>query len=59
MLLLSGYWPLYVKIEMFGPENLATEELSRRGIHEFLFSVTHGKTRGSTAVVIVPAAVYR
>jgi kynurenine formamidase len=49
---------LYVKMGLFGLENLATEELARRGVHEFLFAVTHAKTRGSTAAVIAPAAVY-
>lgn len=49
---------LYVKMGLFGLENLATEELARRGVHEFLFTVTHAKTRGSTAAVIAPAAVY-
>lgn len=49
---------MYVKMGLFGLENLATEELVRRGVHEFLFTVTHAKTRGSTAAVIAPAAVY-
>lgn len=49
---------MYVKMGLFGLENLATEELIRRGVHEFLFTVTHAKTRGSTAAVIAPAAVY-
>jgi kynurenine formamidase len=49
---------MYVKMGLFGLENLATEELARRGVHEFLFTVTHAKTRGSTAAVIAPAAVY-
>lgn len=49
---------MYVKMGLFGLENLATEELARRGVHEFLFAVTHAKTRGSTAAVIAPAAVY-
>ncbi|MCC8988186.1 MAG: cyclase family protein [Candidatus Contendobacter sp.] len=49
---------MYVKMGLFGLENLATEELARRGIHEFLFTLTHAKTRGSTAAVIAPAAVY-
>lgn len=49
---------MYVKLGFFGLENLATEELARRGVHEFLFAVTHGKTRGSTAAFIAPVAVY-
>jgi kynurenine formamidase len=49
---------MYVKLGLFGLENLATEELARRGIYEFLFTLTHAKTRGSTAAVIAPAAVY-
>ncbi|HRD67611.1 MAG TPA: cyclase family protein [Candidatus Competibacter sp.] len=49
---------MYVKMGLFGLENLATEELARRGVHEFLFTVTHAKTRGSTAAVIAPAAVF-
>ena len=49
---------MYVKLGMFALENVATEELSRRGVHEFLFVLTHAKTRGSTAAVVSPAAVY-
>jgi kynurenine formamidase len=49
---------MYVKMGLFGLENLATEELARRGVHEFLFTLTHAKTRGSTAAVVAPAAVY-
>lgn len=49
---------LYVKMGLFGLENLATEELARRNVYEFLFVLTHAKTRGSTAAVIAPAAVY-
>ncbi len=49
---------MYVKMGLFGLENLATEELARRGVYEFLFTITHAKTRGSTAAVIAPAAVY-
>ncbi|MBK8538313.1 MAG: cyclase family protein [Candidatus Competibacteraceae bacterium] len=49
---------MYVKMGLFGLENLATEELARRGVYEFLFTLTHAKTRGSTAAVIAPAAVY-
>jgi kynurenine formamidase len=49
---------MYVKLGLFGLENLATEELARRRVYEFLFTLTHPKTRGSTAAVIAPAAVY-
>jgi kynurenine formamidase len=49
---------MYVKMGLFGLENLATEELARRRVYEFLFVVTHAKTRGSTAAVIAPAAIY-
>ncbi|MGH8727133.1 MAG: cyclase family protein [Burkholderiales bacterium] len=49
---------MYVKMGLFGLENLATEELAKRKVYEFMFTVTHGKTRGSTAAVIAPAAVY-
>ena len=49
---------MYVKMGLFGLENVATEELARRGVHEFMFTLTHAKTRGSTAAVIAPAAVY-
>ena len=49
---------MYVKMGLFGFENLATEELVRRGIYEFLFVNTHGRTRGSTAAFVAPAAVF-
>lgn len=49
---------MYVNMGLFGLENLATEELARRQIHQFMFALTHAKTRGSTAAVIAPAAVY-
>jgi kynurenine formamidase len=49
---------MYVKMGLFGLENLATEELARRRVYEFMFVLTHAKTRGSTAAVIAPAAVY-
>ena len=49
---------MYVKMGLFGLENLATEELAKRKVYEFLFVVTHARTRGSTAAVIAPAAVY-
>jgi kynurenine formamidase len=49
---------MYVKWGLVGLENLATEELAKHRIYEFLFVLTHAKTRGSTAAVIAPAAVY-
>lgn len=49
---------MYVKMGLFGLENLATEELADKRIYQFLFVLTHAKTRGSTAAVIAPAAVY-
>lgn len=49
---------MYVRMGLFGLENLATEELAARMVYEFLFVLTHGKTRGSTASVVAPAAVY-
>jgi kynurenine formamidase len=49
---------MYVKLGLFGLENLATEELAQRRVYEFLFVVTHAKTRGSTAAVVSPAAIY-
>lgn len=49
---------MYVKMGLFGLENLATEELARRKVYEFLFALTHHKTRGSTAAVVAPAAIY-
>lgn len=49
---------MYVKMGLFGLENLATEDLAAKRIYEFLFVLTHGKTRGSTAAVVAPAAVY-
>lgn len=49
---------MYVKYGLFGLENLATEDLAQRDIYEFMFVLTHAKTRGSTAAVIAPAAVY-
>ncbi len=49
---------MYVKMGLFGLENLATEELAQRRVYEFLFALTHHKTRGSTAAVIAPAAIY-
>jgi hypothetical protein len=49
---------MYVKMGLFGLENLATEALAARKVYEFLFVLTHAKTRGSTAAVIAPVAVY-
>jgi len=49
---------MYVKMGLFGLENLATEELARRKVYEFMFVLTHAKTRGSTAAVVAPAAVF-
>jgi kynurenine formamidase len=49
---------MYVKMGLFGLENLATEELAKRGVHVFLFVLTHARTRGSTAAVVAPAAIY-
>ncbi len=49
---------MYVKLGLFGLENLKTEELAQKQVYEFLFVLTHGKTRGSTAAVVAPAALY-
>lgn len=49
---------MYVKLGFFGLENLATEELARERVYEFLFTVTHGKTRGSTAAFVAPVAIH-
>lgn len=49
---------MYVKLGLFGLENLATEALAERRVYEFLFTLTHARTRGSTAAVVAPAAVY-
>lgn len=49
---------MYVKMGLFGLENLATERLAKRRVHEFLLTLTHARTRGSTAAVVAPAAVY-
>jgi kynurenine formamidase len=48
---------LNVKHGVFIMENLATEVLANAGVYEFLFCLTHHKTRGSTGAVIAPAAV--
>lgn len=49
---------MYVKLGFFALENLATEELARRKVYQFMFVVTHARTRGSTAAVVSPAAIY-
>lgn len=49
---------MYVQMGLFGLENLATEALAKRKIYKFLFVLTHAKTRGSTASVVAPAAVF-
>ena len=49
---------MYVQYGLFGLENLATEELAARQVYEFLFVVTHGRTRGSTAAFVSPAAIF-
>ena len=49
---------MYVKMGLFGFENLATEALARRGVSEFLFVNTNARTRGSTAAFVAPAAVF-
>jgi kynurenine formamidase len=48
---------LNVKHGLFIMENLATEVVAAAGVYEFMFTLTHHKTRGSTAAVIAPAAV--
>ena len=48
---------LNVKHGLFIMENLATEVVAEAQVYEFLFCVTHHKTRGSTGAVIAPAAV--
>jgi hypothetical protein len=47
-----------VNYGLFGLENVATEEIAARKVYEFLFVVTHARTRGSTAAVVSPAAIY-
>jgi kynurenine formamidase len=49
---------MYVKLGLFGLENLATEALAQRKVYEFMFAVTHARTRGSTAAVVAPVAIY-
>jgi len=48
---------LNVKHGMFIMENLVTENLAKDRVYEFMFVLTHHKTRGSTAAMIAPAAV--
>ena len=48
---------LNVKHGVFILENLKTEELARDKVFEFLFVVTHAKTKGSTASQVSPAAI--
>ncbi len=48
---------LNVKHGLFIMENLATEGLAAARVYEFMFVLTHHKTRGSTAAIIAPAAV--
>lgn len=48
---------LNVRHGLFIMENLATEVLAEAGVYEFMFVLTHHKTRGSTAAIIAPAAV--
>ena len=48
---------LNVEHGLFIMENLATEVLVQAEVYEFLFCLTHHKTRGSTGAVIAPAAV--
>jgi hypothetical protein len=49
---------MYVKMGLFGLENLATEALAEKEVYESLLVLTHAKTRGSTAAVAT-AAIYR
>jgi kynurenine formamidase len=48
---------LNVKYGVFIMENLDLAELAEAGAYEFLFVLTHHKTRGSTATGIAPAAI--
>ncbi len=48
---------LNVRHGLFIMENLATEALAADGVFEFMFVLTHQKTRGSTAAAIAPAAI--
>lgn len=49
---------MYVKMGLFGFENLANQGLAERRVYEFLFVNTHGRSRGSTAALMAPAAVF-
>lgn len=49
---------MYVRFGLFGFENLATERLAGAGVSRFLFVSTHARTRGSTAAIVAPAAVF-
>jgi kynurenine formamidase len=49
---------MYVDMGLFGFENLATEALVRLNVSEFLFVSTHARTRGSTAALVAPVAVF-
>lgn len=48
---------LNVKHGVFILENLKTEALARDRVYEFLFVLTHAKTKGSTASQVSPAAI--
>lgn len=48
---------LNVRHGLFIMENLATEAIAEAQVYEFMFVLTHAKTRGSTAAGIAPAAV--
>ncbi|MFN8484282.1 MAG: cyclase family protein [Anaerolineae bacterium] len=48
---------LNVRHGLFIMENLATESIAEAQVYEFMFVLTHAKTRGSTAAGIAPAAV--
>jgi len=48
-----------VELGLFGLENLATEGLVERKAYEFLVVNAQAGTRGSTAVFLAPAAVFR
>lgn len=48
---------LNIRYGVFIMENVATEVIARAQVYEFMFTLTHAKTRGSTAAGIAPAAV--
>jgi kynurenine formamidase len=48
---------LNIQYGLFIMENVATEVIARAQVYEFMFTLTHAKTRGSTAAGIAPAAV--